>query len=425
MAIIKVDTSKAVKKMKAMHAGGQPPLGGKGYNQYFHYLTEAGIPYSRLHDVGGAFGGNRFVDIPNVFRDFDADENDPKSYDFTFTDFLIKSLMDAGVEPYYRLGITIENQSYIKAYHTDPPKDYDKWARICEHIIMHYNEGWADGFHYDITYWEIWNEPDNINVEPSELWSGTPEQFYRLYDVAARHLKNRFPNIKVGGYSSWGFTALTKPDHTEKHKYMLDFFINFLECVKEHGSPIDFFSWHSYYKSEITVIWDEFVRGKLLEYGLGHVESHLTEWLPLVGQQGTAAQSAEIVSTMILLQKGYANICCIYDMKLTSGMYGTFFDTKQKPSQAYYDMVAFNTLYKLGNEVEASCDTEKLHVLAASNGKKNALLLTNLTEATQKLEFSGVNLEDARISIIDDKRLLSWVPSANEIEPNGVMLIEW
>ena len=425
MANIKVNTSNAIRKMKPMHAGGQPPLGGSRYNNYFHYLTEAGIPYSRLHDVGGAFGGNRFVDIPNVFRDFDADENDPKSYDFTFTDFLIKSLMDAGVEPYYRLGITIENQSYIKAYRTDPPKDYDKWARICEHIIAHYTEGWADGFNYNITYWEIWNEPDNINVEPSELWSGTPEQFYRLYDVAAKHLKKRFPNIKIGGYSSWGFTALTKPDHTEKHKYILDFFINFLEYIKEHGSPIDFFSWHSYYKTEITVIWDEFVKNKLLEYGLGHVESHLTEWLPLVGQHGTAAQSAEIIATMIELQKGYANICCIYDMKLASGLYGTFFDPKQKLSQAYYDMVAFNNLYKLGTEVETISDTEKLHVLSASNGRKHSLLISNLTGHTEKLSIEGVDLENARISVIDDKRLLSWAANANEIENDAVMLIEW
>ena len=425
MALIKVDTSKVERKIKPMHAGGQPPLGGKGYNQYFHFLTEAGIPYSRLHDVGGAFGGSRFVDIPNVFRNFDADENDPKSYDFTFTDFLIKSLMDAGVEPYYRLGITIENQSYIKTYHTDPPKDYDKWARICEHIIAHYTEGWADGFNYDITYWEIWNEPDNINIEPSELWSGTPEEFYRLYDVAAKHLKKRFPKIKVGGYSSWGFTALTAENPTEKHKYFLDFFINFLEYVREHKSPIDFFSWHSYYRSNVTVIWDKFVKEKLVEYGLGNIESHLTEWLPLVGQHGTAAQSAEIVATMIELQKGYTDICCIYDMRLTSGLYGTFFDPKQKLSQAYYDMVAFNTLYKLGDQVEATSDDEKLHVLAASNGKKNALLVSNLNEATLPLTIEGIDLENARISIIDDKRLLSWAHNAKEIEPNAVMLIEW
>ena len=88
-------------------------------------------------------------------------------------------------------------------------------------------------------------------------------------------------------------------------------------------------------------------------------------------------------------------------------------------------MVAFNTLYKLGDEVETSSDNEKLHVLAASNGKKNALLISNLAEETQVLEFEGVDLENARISIIDDKRLLSWAVNAKEIEPNAVMLIEW
>ena len=40
------------------------------------------------------------------------------------------------------------------------PKDFKKWAVICEHIIRHYTEGWADGFFYDMPYWEIWNEPD-------------------------------------------------------------------------------------------------------------------------------------------------------------------------------------------------------------------------------------------------------------------------
>ena len=53
-------------------------------------LCDAGITYSRLHDVGGALGGNRYVDVPNIFRDFDADENDSNSYDFVFTDELIK-----------------------------------------------------------------------------------------------------------------------------------------------------------------------------------------------------------------------------------------------------------------------------------------------------------------------------------------------
>ena len=114
---VKVDFSQEVGRIKPMHGVGQPPMIGKLSSwSLMHYLKEAGVPYSRLHDVGGGFGGNLFVDIPNIFRDFDADENDPESYDFTFTDLLLTKLVAAGVEPYFRLGVTIENAHKVKAY---------------------------------------------------------------------------------------------------------------------------------------------------------------------------------------------------------------------------------------------------------------------------------------------------------------------
>ena len=68
MATIKIDPKQTVKRIKPMHAGGQPPVNAQATDVYFHYLTEAGIPYSRLHDVGGAFGGGKFVDIPCIFQ---------------------------------------------------------------------------------------------------------------------------------------------------------------------------------------------------------------------------------------------------------------------------------------------------------------------------------------------------------------------
>ena len=131
---LQVTFEQTIGKIKPMHAVGQPPFYGM-YFEKFHYLTDAHIPYSRLHDTGGAYGRNVFVDIPNLFRDFDADENDPASYDFAFTDVLLSELMKAGVKPYFRLGVTIENPAQVKSYRSDPPKDYEKWARICEQII--------------------------------------------------------------------------------------------------------------------------------------------------------------------------------------------------------------------------------------------------------------------------------------------------
>ena len=75
---MKVNFNNIINEMKPMHAVGQPPVLGTS-TRMFHFLKEANIPYSRLHDVGGNFGGNLFVDIPNVFRDFNADEKDPAS----------------------------------------------------------------------------------------------------------------------------------------------------------------------------------------------------------------------------------------------------------------------------------------------------------------------------------------------------------
>ena len=207
MAKIQVNFKKIIGKIKAMHAMGEPPfLGGflKLNFKPMQYLTDAGVPYSRLHDVNGVFGGNRFVDIPNIFRDFDADETSPQSYDFAFTDELIKAMYEYHIQPIFRLGVTIENQAHIKAYRIHPPKDYEKWARICEHIVRHYNEGWANGFNFGITYWEIWNEPENgPKPELNQMWTGTAEEYYRLYDVTAKHLKACFgDSIKVGGYGA-------------------------------------------------------------------------------------------------------------------------------------------------------------------------------------------------------------------------------
>ncbi len=106
---ISIDFGKSAGPVKPVHSTGQGPLLFGPDFSMFRYLKEAGVPYARLHDVGGMFGQNLWVDIPNIFRDFDAEENDPKNYDFTFTDLYLEALVENGVEPYFRLGVTIEN----------------------------------------------------------------------------------------------------------------------------------------------------------------------------------------------------------------------------------------------------------------------------------------------------------------------------
>lgn len=180
METIKVDFSKTTGTVKPMNAVNNGPVYKFTIDQRITNIDafrEAAIPYARTHDASiyYSYGGEHTVDVHAIFPDFDKDPTDPSSYDFTLTDEYLKVMIYAGVKPFYRLGSKIEH--WPKKYGTLPPKDFHKWAVICEHIIRHYTEGWANGFKYDIEYWEIWNEPDgapdDADIVDKKCWGGT------------------------------------------------------------------------------------------------------------------------------------------------------------------------------------------------------------------------------------------------------------
>lgn len=107
------------------------------FRSNFNDYKAARIPYSRNHDSGivDIYGGPYSHDISNIFPNFDADAEDTGSYDFACTDEQILTTLDAGTETFFRLGQTIEH--HIKKHKIFPPKDFKKWAVICEHIIRH------------------------------------------------------------------------------------------------------------------------------------------------------------------------------------------------------------------------------------------------------------------------------------------------
>ena len=64
MAKIKVDFQSKIGKFKPMHGVGQPP--NPAHGTLYHYLTEAGIPFSRLHDVGGWLEEHGDEEVPDI-----------------------------------------------------------------------------------------------------------------------------------------------------------------------------------------------------------------------------------------------------------------------------------------------------------------------------------------------------------------------
>ncbi len=385
---IKVDFSKIIGKIKPLHGVGQPPFSGTDFSM-IKYLKDAGVPYSRLHDVGGVYGGFRWVDIPNIFRDFDADEYDENSYDFAFTDLMITALIENGVQPFFRLGVTIENDAKIKAYRIYPPKDNKKWAVICEHIIRHYTEGWANGFNYDIKYWEIWNEPDNYEeIEENQMWRGTKEQYYELYAVASKHLKECFPHLKIGGYASCGFYDLKKTyiesaKSSPRFEYFIEFFEGFLEYIKERNCPLDFFSWHSYDGIENNIVYANYARKRLDEYGFLDTETTCNEWLisPSREMRGTYKHASLIAGMMLAWQNTALDSAMIYDARLGPSVYGPLFNCiTNEPYPAYYSFVVFNKLYILQNQVEVQLNEKGVYALGAENNGAGVLVISNTNE---------------------------------------------
>ncbi len=385
-----IDADTTLGKIKPMHAVNNPPqVPCERYGQYKKY-EEAKIPYARLHDTGGYFGGSHYVDIANIFPNFDADETNPESYDFAFTDYVLKELKKHGVEPYYRLGATIENQSYIKAYNIYPPKDFAKWARICEHIVRHYNEGWANGFKMGITYWEIWGEPDNQpDPRNNPLWKGTFEQYYDLYKITATHLKKCFPNIKVGGYSSCGFYAITQVDasgvanSSPRTQYFIEFFEKFFKKMQEEKEkiPMDFFSWHSYAGLKDNAIYAEYAKKRLTEFGYGDIEVHFNEWNPGIQNRGKAIDGANILAQMISMQHLPVDICMYYDGAERSTYCGLFDPVSHKTFKAYNAFLYFGKLFTLGTEAKLTTvkGVDGVFALAATDGKEVSLVLANKT----------------------------------------------
>jgi len=391
---IRVDSNKTIGKIKPMHGVGQPPFVGASFKM-FHYLTEAGIPFSRLHDVGGAYGGFRWVDIPNIFRDFDKEPTDPASYDFTFTDLLITALIESGVEPFFRLGVTIENDAAIKSYRIDPPADYEKWAVVCEHIIRHYTEGWADGFKYDIKYWEIWNEPDNYeDINENQMWRGTKEQYYELYGVASKHLKKCFPHLKIGGYASCGFYALKESyiadaKSSPRQDYFVEFFDGFLDYIKTKDCPLDFFSWHSYDVIENNIVYAEYARKRLDEAGFTETETSCNEWNAKVSQRGTAYHAALTCGMLLAFQNTPLDNAMFYDARFGTSVYGSMFNPlTAEPFPTYYAFKAFNELYKLGEQIEVEIDGKDIYAVAAKRGDSACVVIANPTDRDTELSLS-------------------------------------
>jgi hypothetical protein len=255
-----------------------------------------------------------------------------------------------------------------------------------------------------IRYWEIWNEPDSKpDPEKSMMWHAPFSEYCRMYDVAAKHLKAKFPHLKIGGYAACGFYHITgKKTHGEddetRFPHYVRCFDEFLAYVKEHGSPLDFYSWHCYDSVASAVVHMKYVRDKLDAAGFTKTESSLNEWLT-PAQTPSLKQAVEIAAMMIACQNGSVDNAMVYDARSTGGRYGPIFNPETgMPYAAYWSLKAFNELYVRKNAVKCVCTDKDVYAAAAELNGDGALLVANCgtEDVPLKLDAGGHKIVSCR-----------------------------
>jgi xylan 1,4-beta-xylosidase len=345
---IEVDCQRPIGVVRSMQGVNDGPITPDQAHDLSTYYAEMGVDSVRLHDLHGS------VDIHWVFPDFDADPTDADNYDFASTDLHIAAIRSVGADIIYRLG-------YSWGENAVPPSDYTKWASICVHIVKHYNDGWANGFHYGITDWEIWNEPDI-----PEFWTGTPEEYFSLYEVTADAIKNHDPSLRVGGPVLAGD---------------LRFLARFLDYCSAHDVPIDFVSWHLYGWGGPYGIYlrAQEVQHVMDAHGFSSLPSYLTEWNEWVddwrdwdGLRADPELAAFTVSELIYLQDSPTDVANYY--RGDTHVWGGMFNGDGSPGKAFYAFRAFRMLLDTPNRVYCrESDASGYAIIAGLSGDGQAL----------------------------------------------------
>jgi xylan 1,4-beta-xylosidase len=105
-----------------------------------------------------------------------------------------------------------------------PPKDYGAWATLLRKLAEHWIERYGAE---EVRSWffEVWNEP-NL----SAFWTGTQEEYFKLYRCSVEALKEVDKGLRVGGPA------------TAKNQWIEEF-VGFCD---DNRLPLDFVSTHQY-----------------------------------------------------------------------------------------------------------------------------------------------------------------------------------
>lgn len=231
---------------------------------------ECDFKYIRMHGL--------LTDDMAVYKE-DAKGN--PEYNYQYIDALYDFLLSIKVKPFVELGfmpsaLASGNQTiFWWRGNVTPPKDYKKWEDLIRNLTQHFTERYGVE-EVKTWYFEVWNEP---NLSPG-FWTGTQQDYFKLYQHTAKAVKSVNSEYKVGGPATAG--AAWVPET--------------IAFCAENNVPIDFISTHSYgvkqgfldefgttgtilNKDEFSVSEDVMNSRKQISASkIPNLELHYTEW---------------------------------------------------------------------------------------------------------------------------------------------------
>lgn len=272
---INVDFNKTAGKLNTMFkecvGAGRANEGLRAdWQQQLAYVKkECGFKYIRMHGL--------LTDDMAVYTE---DKGKPQ-YSFMYVDVLIDYLQSIGMKPFIELGfmpnaLASGNQTiFWWKGNVTPPKDYEKWAALVRNLVRHFTERYGEE-EVKTWYFEVWNEP---NLSPG-FWTGTQQEYFKLYKYSAEAVKSVNKEYRVGGPGTAG--AAWEPE--------------MIEYCHTNNIPIDFISTHTYGvkagfldefgqggtvldKNPMSVSGDVLQsRKEIAGSAKPHLELHYTEW---------------------------------------------------------------------------------------------------------------------------------------------------
>ena len=170
-------------------------------------------------------------------------------YDWKILDRIFDAFHETGVRPLVEIGfmpeaLSTKPQPYRHTFPqgsiwtgwTYPPKNYERWAELVYRWVRHEVDRYG-AREVANWYWEVWNEPD------IGYWSGTPEEYFKLYDYAADAVKRALPEARIGGPHSTG------PSSPKAAAFLANFLEHAVRgknfATGKTGSPLDYVGFHA------------------------------------------------------------------------------------------------------------------------------------------------------------------------------------